>query len=440
MFWKRRKHGAESSAEQGHLHIATEATARAEWGHALVHLAAALESEPADSEALALLEQVLRSARDPLKQLPLSRKGETPYQIVAMLAYIHGWSGRLDEAVSIMTQVYQAVPGTPYLRWLLDWLSLPGCPDRVRPKNVAALISTMMTKFPGEPPAEGGDILKQLRPLFTHFWEAHQEASLLGSVLSILVRRLGHVDEAIAIARATYEAHPDYTVAASLAVAYVRKGDTKAAIEAYRCALEHDPSALDLRVDLGDLLCSTGQIKADVEMYRQVLDQEPDHDAALPSYFYFQQQLDPGGSWAEQLERYIVEHPDSPRARELCDYLDPYVSYLPEPSDATINLLRQVVRQEAGIEHFTIELSALESPSARRAVELYQQEQYGRVDLVVRVGEVQQPDPRLPHGPVDFVLWQYTGTDPRPTIGPPASPVAQAVASLAVQPFGAQTW
>lgn len=117
-----------------------------------------------------------------------------------------------------------------------------------------------------------------------------------------------------------------------------------------------------------------------------------------------------------------------------------YLSYLPEPSDATVNLLRQVIERQAPIDRFEIELSSLESPSARLAVERYQIENFGRADLSVRIQQVQQPDPRLPTGPVDFVLWRYEGTDPRPAIGPPADDVARAVAELAAQPFHADRW
>jgi tetratricopeptide (TPR) repeat protein len=118
----------------------------------------------------------------------------------------------------------------------------------------------------------------------------------------------------------------------------------------------------------------------------------------------------------------------------------PYLSYLPEPSEATINLLREVVKRGARIDQFEIELSSLESPSSRLAVERYQLEHYGRVGLSVRIGQLQQPDPRRPRGPVDFVLWRYEGTDPRPAIVPPAEDVALAVAALAAEPFHADRW
>ncbi len=119
---------------------------------------------------------------------------------------------------------------------------------------------------------------------------------------------------------------------------------------------------------------------------------------------------------------------------------EPYLSYLPEPSDATVSLLRQVVERQARIEQFEIELSSLESPSARLAVEMYQIERFGRAQLSVRIGQVQQPDPRLPQGPVDFVLWRYEGTSPQPAVGPPADRIAQAIATLAAEPFHAERW
>jgi tetratricopeptide (TPR) repeat protein len=58
----------------------------------------------------------------------------------------------------------------------------------------------------------------------------------------------------------------------------------------------------------------------------------------------------------------------------------------------------------------------------------------------VSVARVQKPDPRLPRGRVDYLLWNYEGTRPRVAVAPPAPAVAQDVAELAMQPYRLEVW
>jgi hypothetical protein len=59
-------------------------------------------------------------ARDPLALAPWSTD-ETPYPIVAVRAYIHVWRHQLDEALGLLAQIYQAVPGVSFLPWVVEW-------------------------------------------------------------------------------------------------------------------------------------------------------------------------------------------------------------------------------------------------------------------------------------------------------------------------------
>jgi tetratricopeptide (TPR) repeat protein len=117
-----------------------------------------------------------------------------------------------------------------------------------------------------------------------------------------------------------------------------------------------------------------------------------------------------------------------------------YITNLPEPGDVTIKMLRAIVAEEGPIDEFNLGLSHLEAPSGRLAWQLYQAESRRPARFNVEVAEIQQPDPRLPSGPADFVLWRYDGPDPQPALEPPASGVAQAVAVLAARPFHAADW
>ncbi len=412
--------------------------ARAQWTPALAHLAYALEVAPVNPEGRALLDRILRAARDPLGLVPLLREAETPYQIGAIRAYIYAWRGQLDEAIAIMAQVYQVVPGLPYLPWLVEWLS----PERViavDPDRMAFLVWSLLGQVSDKGVVEHRETVEQLLAVFSSYCKARPQATGAASVLSLFARKLGKVDEAVVIARQAHSTQPGYASAAALGQAYQAKGDYEAAVEAYRQASSHDPENLDIRLDIGDILCGTGRVSEGIDAYREVLDREPNHPWSLPSYLYWKAHLGSKGPWRAQLHRYAEENPDNARAQELDRMLHAYIVWLPEPSDATISLLRHIDAQQDA-DHLKVDLSALESPSARLAVELYQRERLGKVDFTVSVAAIQEPDPRLPRGPVEYVLWRYEGVDPRPVIEPPSRRVAKAVAALAASPYRAEAW
>ncbi|KAB8140341.1 hypothetical protein F8S13_24220 [Chloroflexia bacterium SDU3-3] len=118
----------------------------------------------------------------------------------------------------------------------------------------------------------------------------------------------------------------------------------------------------------------------------------------------------------------------------------PYVTYLPGPADATIGILQQVAKQKTPIPTLKIGLSSLEAPSARLAIALFQQEAYGQSQVEIEVADIQQPDPRVPHRAVDFVLWHYEGTNPTAAYPPPPPELADRIAAIASTPYDLARW
>ena len=88
---------------------------------------------------------------------------------------------------------------------------------------------------------------------------------------------------------------------------------------------------------------------------------------------------------------------------------EPYIHFLPEPTDATANVLRQLT------EHFEqaddlggeikIAVNLLESPSNDLATELLFQAYNSDCKLKRKVGGVPKPDPRK--SKTKFKLWKY---------------------------------
>ena len=422
---------------QDFAQIAAKAVEQAQWAQALAYLAYGLEHDPTNPECRALLHRVLRATRDPLSLVPLVRGKETPYQIGAIRAYICAWRGQLDEAISTMAEIYRVAPGLPYVPWLIEWLSSERAAT-VAPDRMTFLIWSLIGRV------SSGDqeraIVEHLFPVLVSYCQAHPHAAETTGALSLLAKHLGKIDEALALAQAAHKAQPGFNTAVILGRAYQARGYLTAALDAYREASGYNPDNPDIWLDIGILSCYLGQIEAGLSAYQKVLARQPEHPWALPASLHCRALLEPDGPWQEQLKQYARAHPDTEGVQKLYTSLHPYILYLPEPSDATTNLLRQALQQNADIREFHIGVSTLESPSARLAVELYQVERFGKARLTVHIAQIQQPDPREPRGPVEYVLWTYEGTEPHPAVRPPARHVARQVASLARQPYNATTW
>ncbi len=141
-------------------------------------------------------------------------------------------------------------------------------------------------------------------------------------------------------------------------------------------------------------------------------------------------------------------HRNSPAARSAIQsvrkHIMPYVDFLPEPSDATINILRQFGSQlknadKGNKQPFSLGVSSLEAPSARLALDCFLV-QIGAPKSVVSVARIPEPDPRLPHGEVDFVLWRYSETEPEVAVAPPSDAVAREISRIAAAGSNIQQW
>src|SRR5207237_10306429 len=107
------------------------------------------------------------------------------------------------------------------------------------------------------------------------------------------------------------------------------------------------------------------------------------------------------------------------RAQRLAQQVTPSVGYLPDPADVLAHL-----PPSAGEGDGKVVLPYLPAPSNYLAFDWL-----GRLD--VTVARAQKPDPRLPRGRVDHLLWTYEDARPAAALAPPAPGVASAVADLA---------
>jgi hypothetical protein len=128
------------------------------------------------------------------------------------------------------------------------------------------------------------------------------------------------------------------------------------------------------------------------------------------------------------------------RAREA------YVEFHPGPADATAHFAEEAMCRAAGSpeaadgDRVTTTVSHIESPSVQIAWRLRMNEIGIRLPYTPFFEAIQQPDPRVPKGQVDFVAWQYDGTAARPNLGEPDPRAAEAVAAIARQLYDLPSW
>lgn len=125
---------------------------------------------------------------------------------------------------------------------------------------------------------------------------------------------------------------------------------------------------------------------------------------------------------------------------------DPYVDYHPGPGDATAHYAEEAMRRAANSpdaadgDKVTTTVSHLESPSVQIAWRLRMAEIGITLPLAPFFENIQQPDPRVPKGQVEFALWTYEGTQARPSLGTPDERAAAAIASIATTRYHLPTW
>ena len=441
MFWKSKKPQLETpitAAQQ--LEIAQRAFQQGDDRHAVEHLAYALADDPENATAQALLDRIITNHRTPF-ELVEWKKPPVPYAIAAVRAYIHTKYNQAGEAFSLMDQIFKVLPGFPFLPWLVNWFEDTSLLNQAGTSNLILLVTEIGSQVTNQMDKGKRELLQKLLPPLRTYRQTHEQNLYLNMVMSILFRKLGHLDEALELALAAHVAEPQYFTANVLGNAYRDRDQIEQAVAAYREALAYNPEEKAIRLDLGDVLCENGQLEAGLTAYQEVLDREPQHPWAYPSYLYYKAITDPTGSWNQQLTEYTKKHPDNERAVKLSKERDPYFISLPGPNEAIINIARQVIAEAKNLPlSLVLEVSSLEAPSAVRALQLLQLQQHGKTTLNIKVGEIQQPDPRFPRGEVDFILWKYAGTAAEPNLPEPNPAVAAVVGQLASSFYEANAW
>jgi tetratricopeptide (TPR) repeat protein len=422
--------------------IARDALAKNDLPHAAHHIAWALQTDPENQDALRLLDQIIAAAPDAAALVPLQSTMSSAE--AAVHAYIRAGQGDYATALQVISQVNTALPDGRFLPWAADWLARPDARS-VEAGQVIRVLTDVARLHRGDtiPDPTVRARVEGLANAVTRYLDAQSQVNpALNLSLALVLRKAGRYQESLTRAQAAYGAEP--SAFAMVAIAYAQKvlGQTDAALVSFQKALEHDPNYIEIYNDVGDLQIGLGRTSDGALAYGKVLDTQPDHAWAAPSYYFYQFQLDSDPYWKQKLIAFAGAHPDNQRAAQLIRALSPegapYVDYLPAPSEAIINIVKQVIAQSSDVKGgMEVGLSALEAPSAVLSV---QRTLGPEASLTIGVADVQRPDPRVASQKVAYTLWKYDGTDATPAVPPPEPAVANALADIATTPFNMPTW
>lgn len=405
--------------------VAREAMRQQDWPHAAFHVASALSRDPERPDLLALLDELVArvgGVDDALRLYPL--EGGTWFGPAAVHARLLAPADP-GAALSLLCDVAVARPDVPFFTWALPWVEVVDGPAAAR--AVARLLRCALAPdSPTAPPAL--ELLAGLRRRFpeqeTFWW-----------VASILARRSGRLDEAVALATHGLARWGSWNLAVALANAHRERGDVEGAEAAWERAIALDPGDVSARLDQADHRLSRRDLAGARAKYQEVLALQPGHPWATPS-LAFVDWRDPERRCTVHhrlaLEDWARAHPDAPRGRELADLITPWVGWLPGPTDATVRSLDAAA--ENGSEALSIGVSEQESPSSAWAA----REAFGQAPRGPRRA---RPDGRTPRSPERWTPWRWSADDePAPNLPPPPAAVSAALAAVAAGRFDAHAW
>ncbi len=312
--------------------------------HAIHHLAEALATDPTDPARLQLLDEILASVDVPPENL-VDDSDRGYYAAEAMRAYALHRAGRTTEAIELLLAIARAKPDARFLEaWTLEWLEDEQTLQSTPADLLGYLAGVVVVQYPehNELRSQPRRWLERLVAVLNRFRAARTEDVHLRTWRAALLRKLGRFDEALAEATKLYQDQPGWQTAVAVANVERHRGDLERAVEEFQRALLHDPEDVSARNDIADLYLERDDWPNALRWYEEVLEREKNHTWALPSAHFCRWKRTQDEQWLEQLG-ILTEGPQpNARAAELLNTLRPYLGFLPEPSDASANILRQV--------------------------------------------------------------------------------------------------
>lgn len=432
---------------EGELALARGLIASGEYSHGAKHAAGCLAMDPGHPEVVALLDDLHRQlgelAPDVVEEDP--EKGLWTGE-AALRAWMLRANGRTGEATVMMVQVMAADVAGPWAGLLRSWVeSDPDFPLPVPAMmtGCAAVIDLLLHRTPDEAESRA---VADFTVVLERSLAQHPDHGWLRSSASGVARRAGR--EADAVRWAEDGDRLEQTMLSACMLGYARRsaGDEQGAAAAFALASEREPKDPSPRLDAADSFANLEQWDSAAAWSSSAWRLDPDlaTAAARAEYWGWKASGDP--RHVLRLVDWVLQRcprPDDELVAPLGDALSfvgrahdelPWVVYIPVPSNAALNIARQIADQdpESRPTGGGLRMSSTmpEAPSALLALEHVVD---GTVEVITEGMEVPEPDPRLPRRDVAVCSWRLDGD--RLVPGVPA-PTSRALAAMHLTP----TW
>ncbi|MFI6156017.1 tetratricopeptide repeat protein [Kitasatospora sp. NPDC051170] len=420
-------------AAEGEVAIARLAIDSGDLTHAADHLADAIVADPQLPELHEALAELCAAAGGPAAARELfPLEGQVYLGTVVCRAHVEAAAGDWDSAVGLLASAIQYEPAQPWAH--AAWLAREDLPSLVDPDAVAQAVARAAGPLPDPLPGELADTVRPFHTFVQAVLDRHADHPLLLAMASGLTRRLGATTRAVELAERAHRLAPGYLPSVMLGNALRADGRPEQALAVWEAELgrtppERDDSSGYLAVDVAELYGALGRPAEGLPWLDRVLAAEPGHPKAGPARHALRHAVDGDPAHLLALADHHRAHPEHEYAHELLERLsrrETWLGMVAGATEATVNLMRQVLAEETTTRDTPLDCSAsaLEPPSTVLALHL------ALPRSSVSYQAVGEPDPRVPLAP-GTSLWTWDGTDPRPAVAPPSADGAELVRATA---------
>ena len=424
---------------------------------ASLHASDLLMLYPNERAYLEKFDEIVLSTEDPLALLPVA-SGSVHVATAAGRARVLMMQRRLPEALSLLCRVVDVAPDVPYVHWIGRWLQPQIVQQLPWDLLAGSIVRTAMSaalRVP-VPPREMDPRTINLRAAATIFEtmrEVHPDQAVLWYGESLIRRRLSDPAANVALAEAATHRFPqDWRVRVALLNAYRDDERPDEALVQARAAMAIDPADLSPLHDAAWAMLDGMRNSDAVTLFEELHTRDPSYPGAKACMHYSRWLTTRGDDDRLALVRMRERNWWDRQIKVFTDEVDPpkpFLNVLPGPGDATAAAARHLTSElarvieccgSAGTIDLTLGSGCLESPSVQLAFDLAMKSLGAQGTLRVEVAEVQSPDPRLDKAQLSTRLWQYEGTDAKPVYPTGDVRAQEAIASLARQVFGRDSW